>query len=809
MFKNFLLESLRAKKNRPLSFIINWLGLTLGFAAVIVMYLFIMAQLRHDNCFSESMESAGRCEIDTDVIGAICPDPLARFMMQLPEVVAATRTTQRDIPIKAAHRDGDAVMLTALYGDTSLLEVLPFRIVSGGGPDALRDISSGLISRSAAQRLFGSLDVVGKQMVVSNTYPVTITGIIEDVPQNSFYTPEVILPMKLLATMNGAPEDKADRWSSWSTACHFRLHPGTDWAAFNKKFQIALLEERWESFGPGYQTIGENNLTVEEYIAQKGGPDNPDLPHVRPFMDCYFAYDIAENGSINTYNPSSLMVLAIVAGLILLIAIFNYINIYTARSTEVIRAMGIKSIMGASRRNLIGFIIGDSVVITFVSALTAYLLAAMLQPLFPAIIGTELSLSLTWDMLLVLFVGMPLLCGVLSGIFPAVTLTRMKPLDAIANRSSGGRQMSAVRNGLIVLQFIISIGLIASTLLINKQMRYINTLDMGYNRENILTIESEAFAYYRTNNVERFAAFRNRLLTSPTIIDASLIDGYLPQVGSMNTLSLGGDQLYTPRFLYGDPHTLHVLGVPVLEGDSISESNYRHLRWNQGMINEALAEYIRTNAPEIDVPGEQFIGVFRNFQHQPVTETVSPLMLASASSGNAHIRIAAGQVEPALKHIKKTFEAMFPDELYDCVFLDAEFNSLYQQEHLFQARLLTFSLLAIVISCLGLFALVGYSVERRRKEIAIRKVHGAMIREVVGMLCLSFLRWLAISFVIAVPLVWWIMERWMSQYAYRTAMSWWVFALAGLISLVIALFTVLGQSYKAAVENPAHAIKSE
>ncbi len=801
MFKRFLVESFRSKKSRPLSFIINWLGLTLGFAAVIVMYIFIMAQVRHDSCYSRPMDDVARCEIEVEQIGSICPDPTARFMTQFPEVIAATRIGSiGEANVSVPNRPGsDRFNMKTICGDSTMLQVLPFRLVSGGGADALSDATRGLVSRSSALKLFGTADAVGKQIEINNTYPVTVTGVFEDIPGNSLYNPDVILTMKLAKAMMGDTEDKADKWYMWMSECFFRINPTADMAALNAKFGRALLERMAEQFG-GY----ENGKTIDDKIEELGGTESPRMPHIRPFNDCYFTPEVGGIG--NAYDPSSLMVLGIIAALVLVIAIINYVNIYTARSTEVIRSMGIKSIMGASRRSLIGFIIGDSVVITFVSAVTAFGLAYLLRPLYPMIVGSELSFSLSWDVLLVLFIGLPVVCGVLSGIFPAITLTRMKPLDAIANRSSGGRQMSVVRNVLIVFQFVISIGLIAATLLINKQMRYLTTLDLGYDRENVVTVNGGAFM-----NNEKFNAFRTQLLSSPSIVDASLIQGDPMHVDQMNTVKITESLDFTPMYLYGDQHTLHVLGVPMVEGDSISDSNFDRLQWNQNnmVVNEAFAKYIRGVAPEVQIPGEKFIGVFKDFQHQPVTEKVTPLVLVRTWSGSPYIKIAAGQIEPALKHIERTFREMFPNEIYEYQFMDAQFGRMYELENLFRARLMTFSILAIFIGCLGLFALVGYSVERRRKEIAIRKVHGAMVGQVIGMLCANFLKWLAISFVIAVPLVWWLMDKWMAQYAYRTEMSWWIFVVAGLATLVIALLTVLGQSYKAAVENPAHAVKGE
>lgn len=804
MFGKFFMESWRAKKNRPFSFIINWLGLTLGFAAVIVMYLFILHQVRHDACFEQPMDDVWRCEINPDQIGSICPDPLAQFVARFPEVVAATRIQGKlGMTVSAAGQaDATRFKMKALWGDSTLLQVFPFRMVNGGQDNALADATRGLVSRSAAMRLFGTTDVVGRQIDINNTYPITVTGVFEDIPRNSLYDADVILTMKLRNVMNGQADYRDDRWSLWDSECYFRVHPGTDARALNRKFQRDYMIYMVETFDscPEGLTVEE---AIDRRIAEAGGAESPNLPHIRAFGACYFSPEIAPTTG-NVYDPSSLTVLGIIAALVLVIAIINYVNLYTARSTEVIRAMGIKSIMGATRLSLVGFIIGDSVLIAFVSALSAYGLAYLLQPLYPTLLGSALSFSLNWDVLLVLFVALPVVCGVLSGIFPAVALTRMKPLDAIANRSSGGRQMSLVRNALIVFQFTISIGLIAATLLINKQMRYLTTLDLGYDRENVVMVKGGRFM-----NHDRFEAFRDRLLTSPTIVDASLINGNPMNVTTMNTIRLNEQESFSPKHLYGDPHTLHVLGVRMVEGDSISETNFDRLEWGQVVVNEAFVDYVRTVAPEVQIPNERFIGVFRNFQHQPVTERITPLVLARVGSGDLYIRIAAGQVEPAMRHVERTYREMFPNEVFEYSFLDETFDWMYRLENQFRARLLTFSVLAIFIGCLGLFALVGYSVERRRKEIAIRKVHGATVGEVVGMLCASFLKWLAVSFVVAVPVVWWLMEGWMSRYAYRTAMSWWVFVLAGLIAAAIALFTVLGQSYRAAIENPSRAVKGE
>lgn len=792
MFKNFFLESFRNKIHRPFSFIINWFGMTLGFAAVIVMYLYIVGELNHDKeCFSSSMDRIYRCEMGDQDMGSICPSALQPFMTQMPEVKSATRIASvEQVTSTIGLSTNKKIKLGIVFADSTFMDIFPFKIITGDAATALQASDNVIISRSAAQKLYDTEDVVGKLLKLDNRYEATIVAVIEDVPENSSFRPEIIANNTMLCKIWEMSLKSLSNWGNWYSEVYIKLHDNVNLTDFEPKYRVAVKGEISRNWG-------------NEYLSTIS---------LRPFSDCYMA--VMDGFSISkTTNPDDLLVLGFVALLILVIAIINYVNIYTARSTEVIHAMGIKSIMGAMRRELIGFVIFDSIVITLVSVVSGFLLAALLKPLYGLIIGSEVSFSLEWYSVAILFVGLPMICGLISGIFPALALTRTRPLDAMANRSSGGgRRMIMVRNILIICQFSITIILISTTLYINKQMKHMGEIELGYDRDNVYVVSGGVFMS------PKFDAFRGLLLQNPNIKDVALMKNNPIAVDEFMTVSWGDkkDDNKTVNVMWNDEHALRLLGIEMVEGDSISASNVKNLKFRQMIINETFANELREKIPGLTFPYKDFIGVFKDFQSTHLYKGVTPLVIGSIWSmesltppGSGYIKIAAGSdLTETLKFIETTFQDIYPDEMYEASFMDEQFNSLYVKEQFFRTRLLTFSILAIFIGCLGLLALVSYSVERRRKEIAIRKVYGSTIGEVMSLLTIGFARLLLVSFVVAVPVSYYIMVSWVEQFAYRTAISWWIFAVALVTAMFIAALTVLRQTYRAAAENPAKSVKS-
>lgn len=791
MFKNFILESYRNKINRPLSFIVNWFSMTLGFAAVIVMYLYIVGELNHDNnCFEGSMDAVYRCEMGDTDMGSTCPSALQPFVSEMAEVQSASRVLNYTAIVATQGLSTEKrLKLESIFVDSTFMDIMPFRVIAGNASKALEASDNVIISRSAAIKLYDTDDVVGKIVLIDNKYPATIMAVIEDVPENSSFSPEIIVTNGMLCKMWNMSPENLKRWGHWNSDLYIKLRNNVDIQNFEPKF----VED------------------VKSAISKEWNTEYPNKIELRPFMDCYLAV-IEGYTRGKTTNPNDLWVLGFVALLILMIAIINYVNIYTARSTEVIRAMGIKSIMGAVRAELIGYVIFDSVVITLISVISGFVLALVLKPLYGLIIGSEVIFALDLYSILILFVGLPLLCGVISGIFPALALTRIKPLDAMVNRSSGGgRHMIWVRNILIVFQFTITIVLIASTLFINKQMKYMGDMELGYDRDNVYVVNGSMFMG------PKFETFRGTLLQNPNIIEVAFMKNNPMFVGEFTTVYWGdkeGDN-QTVNIMWNDENALGLLGVEMVEGDSLSVSNIKNLSSRQIIINETFAKDLRTKIPDLTFPYKDFMGVFKDFQSTPMYEGLAPLAIGSiwargdTPMGSAYIKIAAGSdLSGMMKFIEQSFSNIYPNELYESIFMDEQFNEMYSKEQFFRTRLMTFSILAIFIGCLGLFALVGYSVERRRKEIAIRKVYGSSIGQVMTLLTSGFMRLLLVAFVLATPAAYYIMVSWVEQFAYRTAISWWIFAVALLMALFVAMLTVIGQTYLAATENPAETVKS-
>lgn len=792
MFYKLLTESYRNKVNRPMSFVVNFLGLTLGFAAVIVIYLYIMGELRHDqNVYEQFPTTVYRCEVDP-TMDAISPTPLAAFLADMPEVQSTSKL------FKNYNQTISTVGLTTnnkfksdiVLGDSSLLSILPFKLVAGDAKSALSDMGKILVSEAMAIKLYGTTDVVGRTIEIENEFPLQISGVMADVPENSTWRPELLANINLLSKLwRDDIKMMFIGWGHWNYEAYVKLRPGVDVAAFEAKYAAA----------------------VQDKISAEWGNPYTEVPTLRAFKDIYFASDSGFSAA-KTTDAGELQIMALIAVLILLIAIINYVNIYTARSTEVIRAMGIKSIMGAVRSRLIGFVIFDSVLLTLFSAFAGFVLALALEPLYPSIIGASVPFNLGLDSLLVIFVGLPLLCGVISGIFPALALTRMRPLEAIACKNGASGKMVALRNALIVFQFTITIVLIACTLFINKQMTYMGDMELGYNRANVYVVGGSNFMG------AKFKAFRSTLLRNANIVDASLIKNSPINVDEFMTVSWGEtqDESLTINVNWADENSLSVLGLHMVEGDSISAERIDSMAWNAMIINETFAKQLRAKIPEITFPYKQFMGVFSDYQSSDLKQNIQPLGIGSvwmgdnkSPAGNGYIRIAGGDLAATLKFIEATFAEFYPNEIYEGAFLDTKFNDMYRAEQLFRARLMTFSILAIFIGCLGLFALVGYSVERRRKEIGVRKSFGSTIAQVVALLGMGFVKWLVISFAIAIFPIWWLMNSWVAEFAYRTDISWWIFGLAFAVAFAVAAITVIWQTYHAAAENPVKSLKSE
>ncbi len=789
----FIQESIRNKKKKPLSFIINFIGMSIALTAVIIIFQYVRTQLEHDKgTFTKDMQQVVRCEMGVEKMGSITPAALSYFVGEMPEVEASCQLMCYETII--ATQDASKKMkLQTMIVDSSVFEVLPYKFYVGNPKNAIETMDKCVISRSAAKKLFGNEHSAQNSIITMNGFPIEITAIIEDTPSNSTYKADVICNRDIIQKIWGYPKSAMKVWGNWNCDAIARLKEGVNIEEFNKKYQNALIEQ----------------------LALNGGLPKDDVtnkPEIRRFEDCYFTTNLTYTHA-NTKDLFTIKILIALGVLILAISIINYVNIYTARSSEVIRSMGIKAIFGAEKGSLIKGIILDTILLVFICSIAGYGIALSLKPLLPDIFGEQISLGLDLLSALIIFIFAPAIIGLISSIYPAIALTRLKPLDAIARRTTSS-EFNYIRNTLIVFQFTISIVLIASTIYINKQMNYVSNMNLGINRDNILVVTGETFM------MQQFPTFREQLLKNPSIKNASFMKQSPINIGEFTTQSYGpgkDDQL-TVNILMGDENTFEVLGLKMIEGEM---PNYLSLR--EGIdgraffiINETMAKILKgALGDDLVFPYKNYAGVMNDFQAASIDEPIGPIVFTDLQTysrgtmGSAYIKIDGENLSATLAYIEKVFEDVYPKELYQSHFLDREFNEMYKDDKLWRTRLLAFSLLAIIIGCLGLFALVSYSIERRRKEIGIRKVYGASITQMVNMLLASYIKWLIISFAIATPIIWYCMKEWVSQYVYQAELNWWIFVLAALLTTLIAISTVIFQTYIAASTNPSKAVKGE
>ncbi len=787
-------ENISSKKHKPLSFLVNLLGMSLALTAVFIIYLHISSELNHDQEFfmgnDDHRNRIVRIEYPEEELGTIVPNALKLFADELPQIEASSLIMKIPGAFKPLDQNRETIKLQALLASQNITKILPFKVIYGDIDKAFKTKNSVIISRSAAVKLFGYEDVVGENLKFEGKIILLVDAVIDDMPDKTTYRGDIILHDRITEDLLSVSFDKdIMTWGYWNSDLLALLKPQVDIEEFNVVFEEALHTKREAMYG-------------EEVDRE------PVL--LRPYMDSYISAESTEYTHANNVSKKDLNLLGLISILILVIAIINFINIYIARSLDIIRKMGIRAIFGANRFTLSMSIIVDAIVTVFISSVLAYFLAYILMPIINQNIGFEIDMSPTPFSIITLFIIIPLFSGIIAGIYPAIILTKLKPLEAINKRAISIRH-TYIRGILTILQFTISISLIISTLLINKQINYVLNMDTGYDKDNVFSVKSGLHMSGKTEMV------RNRLLEAPNVIAVSFVEQTPVDLRNLTTIGvkdLDGNNI-TVHLLSGDEHTIDVLGIELIEGSPLNmKAVYQDTldMVPHRLMNETLAKLVATYSGDSTLR-YPFGGIMKNFNYRSATENIGPLIFQFGygyeSTGEVLIKISETNQEQTIDFIEKTFKEIFPDQIYEASFLDTHYDEVYESERILRFRLLFFSILAIVIASLGVFALVNFSVEKRRREIAIRKVYGSSTSEIIIILLKGISKWIIISFIIVVPLSIYIMNLWLNQYEYQTKLSAWIFIVACLGTALIAISTTLVQTYIAASRNPAAVVKSE
>jgi putative ABC transport system permease protein len=794
MIKNYFKVAFRNLWRYKGFSLINIMGLAIGMTACYLICLYVNFELSYD-AFNSKADRIYRIVADiktpTEVINgdrpawAVPPNIKDEFT----EVKSVVRIVpEEDLLV----RKDDTKYLEGkvLWADSSLFQVFDFDLQRGDPQTVLREPSSMVLSETAARKYFGKSDPVGQTLQVGDEGQLMkVTGIMKDIPENSQIRGEMILSMTTVIKLWNPRLDSA--WSNYGAYAYLLLNPGVDAKALEKRFP-AFLEKR----------NGTEMKRSQMY---------PTL-FLEPLKDVYLR---STRDGHKKGNITNVYIFSVVAIFILLIACFNFINLTTARSAERSREVGIRKVVGAERTQLMRQFIGESIIICLIAFFLTVIFSWLLLPLFNELAGKTISSSIFENAayLLILFFT-AIVIGVLAGVYPALVLSAFKPVIVLKGRFSTGTRGMLLRRTLVVSQFTISIGLIIATIIVYNQMSYMRNQDLGFNKDQIMVMNTYGVpARYAFKDAIAGIPAVKSIATSLSVPGGRHSGAYSEIENIKGDLQVANLDLYFVDFDYINQFELKIVAGRPFSREFTTDSS-------QAMIlNEAAVKMFGYASPEQAI-GKRFkqwgregqiIGVMKDFHYHSLQLPIKPLSMR-IERGNDHlisVKVSAVNMSATIAAIEKEWKKFIPGRPFGYYFLDEYFDRQYRSEERFGRLFLNFAILAIFISCLGLLGLASYSTIQRTKEIGIRKVMGASVTNIVALLSRDFLRLVAIAALIAFPVAWFAMSRWLDDFAYRTGVSWWVFIASGILAALIALFTISFQAVKAAVANPIKSLRTE
>ena len=785
MLKNYLKTTIRNLWNSRTYSFLNIFGLAIGITCAGLIFLWVEDELNYDshnlkkNQLFQVMENqfyAGKT-----YTFAATPGPLSQGMKtEIPGVVNSSRSTWPQNILFSLN--DKSVYENGYMADSNIFSMLTMQFVQGRAANVFKDIHSLVISEKMAVKFFGNdVNVVGKSLKVDNKDDFIITGVVKDIPKNSTIQFDWIAPFQNYLDHN----DWLKEWGNNGIQTFVELSPVSSPTTVNKKID-------------GYIKTKESRSVVRLFLLS---------------MNDWRLRNNFEEGKQTGGRIIFVRMFSIIAWIILLIACINFMNLATARSEKRAREVGVRKVLGAGKRMLVGQFIGEAIFMSLLAVLFSVLMLMLLLPSFNTLVEKQLTLRF-WEPMHLAALGLiVLICGLVAGSYPALYLSSFNPVYVFKGLKTKSGSASFVRKGLVVLQFTISIVLIVSTIIIYQQIQHVKNRELGYSKDNLVQMNVQG------DILKIFPSVRQELLTTGYVENAALSSlGMLWMGSSSSNFSWQGKDpnkkiLITQDGI--DPQYLSTTGLHLKYG-----RNFSLIAAHDSMsfiINETLAKLIGKENPVGDIIKQdttQFhiVGVVKDFVYGNMYGKSDPLIFYCKPEWASYIYIklkTKNQTEAALAKIEKVMKANNPGFPFDYRFVDSEFNRQFNTEMLISKLSRLFASLAIIISCLGLFGLAAYTAERRTKEIGIRKVLGASISRITGLLSKDFLLLVLISALIAFPLSWWAMHQWLQNYAYRIEINWWVFVLAGVMAIFIALFTISFQAIRAALSNPAKNLRTE
>ena len=816
MLKNYLIIAFRNLRRHPFFSGLNIVGLAIGLASCLLILLYVTYEKSFDK-HHEKADTIYRLNWDynwndTEGIGPGTPPPLARTLInEIPEVEVATRIYRAPEMIT---RYGDTFFSEAriFAADHNIFEVFSFTLLEGNPATALTQPGSVILTKETALRYFGTAPALGQTIEIgesqdafggyySNTFKVT--GVLESLPPNSH------LDFDALTSMSSFPIVEFFDWSwIWMQV--------TTYAVVHDPASVSAIEtglkELVARHAPAaFQRVG---FSYDE-LMQSGGRWDFVL---QPLDDIYLGSQGIGNRLGPRGNRTYLYILLIVALFIPIIACINFMNLSTARSVSRAKEVGVRKVLGSERKSLVGLFMTEAVLLTAVAMVIAIGLAAVFLYPFSQFAGIHLeSSALSSGLWPVLLLPATLLIGLLTGSYPSLYLSRFSPLAAMKKSPTTGKEGRIFRNGLVVFQFAISIALIVCTLLVNKQMRFFEHVNMGFEKEGLLVISNE-----NDRLGDQAASFADLIQTEASIVSAAQTTGipFSSAFQDYYKVEGRGDEQFDLISYTVDDDFMETMGLEIIEGQGFSEefpSTRRGVVLNESaVIQFGLENPIGKTITYPSAGAFEIIGVVKDFNFMSLHEPIMPFALFHLESEtysipNAYVvaRVQMGQIEQTLSKIQEVWQSFVPDAPFEYSFLDDNLAAQYRSERLLQTIFFIFSTLAIVIACTGLVGLAAFVAEKRTREIGIRKSLGATVPGLLILLVKDFIKWVLVANLIAWPLAGFGMSWWFSGFAYSVEMGYAAFIIASGVALLISVMTVGYHASKVALSNPIQSLRYE
>ncbi len=794
MIKNYLLFAFRNFRKQTMFSSINILGLTIGITCCLMIFLFIMNEFSADDFHKNGKDiyrvmRVARNNGETAEIPYLSPPFGPALLNDYPNAVKAAVRVMRDndlISYNSISFNEKNIYLT----DNNFFNFFDFPLVKGAAATVLKDPNSIVLTETSAKKYFGNDDPIGKILQFNKQQQLKVTGVCKDAPANSHLQFDMVIPLELLRPMQ---PNWFSQWPNNGLFTYVQLNPATDPGQLKKQFP-AFMDKY---LGAYYAAAGfKMGLTIQ------------------PLSEVYFTKDAMDN--VKHGNKKMVYIFMSIAILILVIACINFINLATARAADRLKEVGLRKVLGAIKRQLIVQFVLESILFATIGCLLSVALLQLLLPAYNNLLGYQLPSWWNNPLFYLFIIGVVVVVGLLAGSYPAFMLSSFSPIESIKGKLKTGKTSSLFRKTLVVFQFGVSVLLIISVTVIFNQMKYIKNADLGFNKEQTMIVRFD-----NTDIDKRKNKFNNDLLKIPAVQSVSLMSG---EPGGFHDgygfkAEANPDEKYLFSTEFTDLKFVKTLGLKIIAGRDFS-SDFGTDSANAVLINHTAAIKLgytperaigkRIKNLERDSLYRTIVGVVEDYHYASLKTQIGPLVISpGADKRLALIKLKTEDIRSAINDIKKAYTNAAPDYPFEYNFLDDRFDELYRAESRQESVLSIFSVIAIFVACIGLFGLASYTAIKRTKEVGVRKVLGSSVSNIVLLLSKDLLKPVLLGALIAIPVGYYAMNKWLQGFAYRIDFQWWMFAIAIMTAVVIALITVGTQAVKAAVSNPVKSLRTE